>query len=179
MTAGRDRADRFETLVREAGPRVAGYVARRVGVPADAGDVLAETLIVAWRRPDALPGDPEDAVRWLIGVARGVLANHRRSEGRAHALAARVAEMMSRVEVPPPDPEALAVREALAALSAEDREILTLVAWEGFSPQEAAQIAGIRPAAARKRLQRARERMSGELGRRSVGPGAGLAASRA
>jgi DNA-directed RNA polymerase specialized sigma24 family protein len=73
------RAERFEALVREVGPSIAGYVVRRVEVHADAADVLSETLLVAWRRADALPQDAEGARRWLIGVARGVLANQRRT----------------------------------------------------------------------------------------------------
>lgn len=165
-----DRARRFEDLVRATGPRVAAYVARRVDVAADTGDVLAETLVVAWRRQDALPDDPDAALRWLIGVARRVLANHRRSERRHHALVERVGMLVAQVEVPPPGPEAMAVREALAALPAADREILTLVAWEGLTPQEAAEIAGVRPAAARKRLQRAKERFGAELARRDAAP---------
>ena len=38
------------------------------------------------------------------------------------------------------------------------------MAWEGLSPAEAAGVLGLGPAAARKRLQRARERLARELG---------------
>jgi RNA polymerase sigma-70 factor (ECF subfamily) len=139
-------------------------------VPADAADAVAETLLVAWRRPDALPQDAEGARRWLIGVARGVLANQRRTHLRSRALAARVAALMSEVRVAPPDPEALAVGTALAALPAGDRELLTLVAWEGLTPAEAAAVVGVGAAAARKRLQRARERLQVELTRQGIHP---------
>jgi RNA polymerase sigma-70 factor, ECF subfamily len=79
-----------------------------------------------------------------------------------------VAALIGEVRVAPPDPEALAVRTALAALPAGDRELLTLVAWEGLTPAEAADVVGIGDAAARKRLQRARERFREELTRQGV-----------
>ena len=47
----------------------------------------------------------------------------------------------------------------MALLPADDREVLRLVAWEGLSPKEAAAVLGVAPAAARKRLQRARSRV--------------------
>ena len=49
---------------------------------------------------------------------------------------------------------------ALARLPARDREVLLLVAGEDLSPAEAAAALGLSPEAARKRLQRARERLA-------------------
>ena len=45
-------------------------------------------FLVAWRRRDELPGEP---LPWLYGVARKVLANHRRGGARREALAERAA----------------------------------------------------------------------------------------
>jgi RNA polymerase sigma factor (sigma-70 family) len=60
-----------------------------------------------------------------------------------------------------PDPASLTdasldVRRALAQLPGQDREILQLVAWEQLSVVQAGQVLGLRPAAARQRLHRAR-----------------------
>lgn len=52
-----------------------------------------------------------------------------------------------------------AVHVALAQLPAKEREVLTLHAWEGLTSSEIASCLGIRPATARKRLERARRRM--------------------
>src|SRR5579875_1486915 len=41
----------------------------------DAADVVAETLLVAWRRLDQVPAR-QQALMWLYGVARRVLARH-------------------------------------------------------------------------------------------------------
>lgn len=159
--------DEFENLVRRHGPRVTAYVRRRVGDAEDAADIVAETLAVAWRRRDALPAEP-DVVAYLIGIARRQMANHRRGRGRAQALAARIERAIDDHLTPPPAPDALAVREALACLRADDRELLTLVAWDGFATAEAAAIMGLREATVRKRLERARTRLAAQLARQGL-----------
>ena len=63
------------------------------------------------------------------------------------------------------------IRESLEALAADDRELLTLIAWEGLTGVEAAGVLGIRPATARKRLARARGRLQNELTSRGFSAG--------
>ena len=111
------------------------YLRRRAA--SEPEDLTTEVFLVAWRRRDELPHAP---LPWLYGVARKVLANHRRGGGRREALAERAGAHARR---PAPDPaEAVGVRadlvRALAALSERDRELVLLVAWEGLSVAEAA-----------------------------------------
>src|SRR4051794_31069206 len=81
------REDRFEEVFREHYDAVRGFAFRRV--PGDlAQDAVAETFLVAWRRLDDVPAD---ALPWLYGVARRVLANQRRSADRSSALERRLA----------------------------------------------------------------------------------------
>jgi RNA polymerase sigma-70 factor, ECF subfamily len=157
------REERFEDLFREHYAAVRGYALRRA--PGDvAQEVVAETFLVAWRRLDDVP---DDALPWLFGVARRVLANQRRSERRSVALERRLAE----AEAAAPDPgdpserlgEAEFVRAALARLSDRDREALMLVAWHGLSGARAARAAGCSRAAFAVRLHRARARLAAEL----------------
>lgn len=56
------------------------------------------------------------------------------------------------------------VAEALMRLSAKDREAITLVAWEGLRPSEAAVVVGQSPMAFRVRLHRAKRRLREQLG---------------
>jgi RNA polymerase sigma factor (sigma-70 family) len=156
------RSERFEGLFRENYARVRAYALRRAQADA-AQDVVAETFLVAWRRLDDVP---EDALPWLYGVARRVLANRRRSAGRGAALERRLA-----FAAPPAgsgDPaesvgDAEIVRAALARLSDRDREALMLVAWHGLTGARAARAAGCTRAAFAVRLHRARARLAREL----------------
>ena len=103
-----------------------------------------------------LPGP--DARLWLFGVARRLYANHRRAAARRDRLHAALAVSFRQVEVPAG--ETLVVREALASLREEDREVLRLVSWEGLSPAELAPVLGCSPNAAAIRVHRARRRLA-------------------
>ena len=155
VTAGGERA-RFESLFDQNFRAVTAYVRRRAAA-GDADDVVAETFLIAWRRIDEVPADPRP---WLLGVARRVLANQRRAAGRRAALAERV----SRQPPAPPreegQPQMLC---ALARLTAADREILLLAAWDGLSAAEAAVTLTCSRTAAKVRLHRAKRRLEAEL----------------
>ncbi|MEQ8716302.1 MAG: RNA polymerase sigma factor [Acidimicrobiales bacterium] len=153
------RAD-FEALARAVHGPVTRYVRRRAGDAAD--DVVAETLLVAWRRFDEIPRGAE--LPWCYGVARRCLANQRRGDARRLRLVdeirhERVYREPSTAADGDPDLEA-----ALDALDAPDRELLRLWAWEGLAPREIAIVMGVTPNAASIRLHRARRRLEAALG---------------
>ena len=146
---------------------VTGYAMRRAG-PADAADVVAETMLIAWRRIGDVPAPPATRA-WLFGVARRVLANQRRGTTRRLALSERLAFDLEAMRATRASDHAIAsaqndrTRRALDALTDDDRELLLLSAWEGLSPAEIAVAFGIPPVTARTRLHRARARLRAEL----------------
>jgi RNA polymerase sigma factor (sigma-70 family) len=134
-----NREERFGLIYQANYPRILGYVLRRVQQPQDAADVVAETFLIAWRRLDVLPSDPDEAPLWLYGVARRVLANHRRGERRRSRLGDRLREEiweLLEASEPAARGEFEVVVPALGQLREQDREILGLVAWEGLSHEE-------------------------------------------
>jgi RNA polymerase sigma-70 factor, ECF subfamily len=154
----------FNRLYGEYGRDVLAYALARAHRPEDAADVVAETFLVAWRRAADVPAGPI-ARLWLFGVARRVLANQRRGEGRRTRLAERLqAELPPMVATQPEaDGDRSAVMAALARLGEEDREVLLLAGWEGLGSAEIAQVLGVSTVAARTRLHRARRRLRKEL----------------
>jgi RNA polymerase sigma factor (sigma-70 family) len=159
-----DPERRFEALYGMHYTAVEAYVRRRTDTADDAADAIAETFLTAWRRLAATPEG--DAARlWLYGVARRVLANQRRGAARRTALADRLRAELAVRAVPATagDPQTSAVREALRKLSAADRELLTLIGWEGLTPAEAAVVLGSSRTAVRVRLHRARKRLAQHL----------------
>ncbi|WP_133980272.1 RNA polymerase sigma factor [Kribbella voronezhensis] len=155
----RERFEQFFAANREA---VLGYLLRRTADRHDAADLLADTFLVAWRRLDDVP--PGDQTRpWLYGVARRALANHRRGEGRRHALADRLrGELTEQVE-PQPMPDNTPAAIAFRSLSEPDQELLSLVAWEELDTAQIATALGITRNAVRIRLHRARKRFARSL----------------
>jgi RNA polymerase sigma-70 factor, ECF subfamily len=159
------RAKRFERMFGETSGQVFAYALRRTGDRHAAEEVVSETYLVAWRRFDEMP---KERLPWLLGTARKVLANQRRSTKRrqpggphlpldlaqAQARGTSVSELIA---------ERDAFAEAFAALGSRDREVLALVAWDGLKPREAARVVGCTAAAFSLRLHRARRRLLKEL----------------
>jgi RNA polymerase sigma-70 factor (ECF subfamily) len=150
-------AARFEQLFRANYGPVLAYARRRGST--DAEDVAAETFLIAWRRLERVP---RNELPWLLAVARRVLANQRRrseTQERAAAVAAAEpvasAELLEGLDAP--------LRRALRQLSETDRELLTLIAWDGLAPGEAGQVLGLTSVGARVRLHRARRRLEALL----------------
>ena len=149
------------------------YLARRTD-PATADDVLADTMLVCWRRLDDVP---DEALPWAYGVARNCLANVERSGRRQQRLAAKIAVVDPPAEsMPGPGERDDALTEALDALRAEDAELLRLWAWEQLAPGEIATVLDITANAASIRLHRAREKLREQL--RKVEASAGHEESR-
>ena len=155
-----DARERFEALAAEVVEPVRRFLARRTD-PDTADDVLAETLLVCWRRLDHVP---EPALPWVYGVARNCLANAERGDRRQVRLAARITAVdPPREVVREPDLPDERVAAAMAALRPEDAELLRLWAWEQLGPGEIAEVLGITANAASIRLHRARGKFVEEL----------------
>lgn len=153
---GTDRPpDRLESLFRVHAPAVVRYARRRV-LPAEVDEVVAETFVVAWRRIDDVP---EPALAWLLGVARGVSANVTRSARRRDALADRLTAPGEDLDAELDSALSARVEAALDLLRPDDRDLLTLLAWDGLTNEQAAQALGIPRGTLAVRLHRARRRM--------------------
>ncbi|HLA67426.1 MAG TPA: sigma-70 family RNA polymerase sigma factor [Acidimicrobiia bacterium] len=155
-----ERVERFRLLYDAAYPRILAYALRRARSREDAFDAVSETFAAVWRRLDDVPGD-ERQIAWVYGVARRVLANQYRGADRRR----RLDERMAVTATPAADPDLGLVHEALDRLRPDDREILTLSAWDDLDNDEIAVVLGITAAAAAVRLHRARRRLAVELDR--------------
>jgi RNA polymerase sigma-70 factor (ECF subfamily) len=170
--AARRRA-RFESLAPALIEPLRRFLARRTDA-ATADDVLADTLLVCWRRLDDLPEEP---LPWAYGVARNCLANAERGARRQLRVASKIAVVDPPREAaagPGEDDDALG--EALGRLRPDDAELLRLWAWEQLTPAEIATVLDITSNAASIRLHRAREKLRDEL--RKAGGASGHEESR-
>ena len=156
------------SFVEREAPALLDYFGRRVAAE-DAADLLGETLVVVWRRVGVIPKDATRARMWLYGVARKVLAGHRRSTRRQAALSERLRLELAAQPAISTEPDHDRVRELIAGLPELDREIIGLVYWEGFNLAEVAVILGMRPPTVRSRHARARASLRESLGDTSLG----------
>lgn len=151
-------------LVAAHSPDVLAYFTRRVSDAADAADLLAETLLIVWRRAARVPAADQDARAWMFGVARHVLLHHRRGFARRLALTERLRADLATTERPGfSDSEHEDLHRALASLSERDRDIIGLVHWEGFSLVDVSRILGLKEGTVRSRYHRAKLRLRASL----------------
>ena len=159
------RAKHFEAIFRANHQRVLAYALRRTPDREEAEEVVSEVFLVAWRRLSELPHEPS---AWLLGTARRVLANQRRSRRRRYPDGPHLSlEVVDPEDTSSTTAERVTERATLAAafagLGPADRELLALIAWEGFSAGEAAEVLGCSAPVLSVRLHRARRRLLKEL----------------
>lgn len=118
---------------------VNGLVLRIVRERSDAEDVVQEVFVQAWRqaaRFDAGRGSPE---AWLCTIARSrALDRLRRRAARREDLADDTPGREPARSATPQAEIGLAVRQALAGLSPDQRDALELAYYEGLSQSEIA-----------------------------------------
>lgn len=161
--AGDDEA--FVEVVRRHATAVSAYLVRRVG-PGSAEDLLGDVWVAALSARASYERSFPDARPWLFGIARNTIHTHWRSIAREE-LVPEVAELPALLN-PWPDLEeridagafqerwSTRLRQAIAGLAPEERDVLLLVAWEQLSVADAARVLGIPAGTARYRLHRAR-----------------------
>jgi RNA polymerase sigma-70 factor (ECF subfamily) len=172
--AGTGDAGAFEALVTRHGPALYRFAVRTCGPGRDTEDAVQDALLAAWRGAAGFRG--ESAARtWLLQIV--VNACHRRHRRRAGEPG-----MLEPLDAAAGQPDAgtgpeertqarevgRAIDRALAAMSAEAREVLVLRDVEGLSGEETAAALSLPLAAMKSRLHRARlelkERVEASLG---------------
>jgi RNA polymerase sigma-70 factor (ECF subfamily) len=136
--------------------RVYAYVAYSVGNRVDAEDITSETFERALRYRHTFDSRKGEPIAWLLGIARNCVYD---------------AMLQDRPKLTQPDPVAEAdvedqivsrvtLEQALAALSAQDRELIALRYGSDLSPREIAKLLDRRTNAIDVALSRARGRLA-------------------
>jgi len=142
----------------------------RIGDLSIAEDLTDETFLTAWSRPDKVPDDEEEALRWLRGTARNLVYHHWRSVSR-HGLELTDIDSLLLPDLAMTDVgDAVAdivdrrraiadLRRAFPRLGYKDRELLLSYHADGLPAEQLARELGIEIDALHQRLSRARDRL--------------------
>lgn len=167
---GRD-PEVFGEFYREHIERIQRFIARRVDDPYLAADLTADVFLAAIGAAGGYRADLGTPIGWLYGIARNVVL----AEGRRHARELRANQRISGRRLLTPDDvtrleeridaeaSARTLLRAMDDLPAGERAALELVVLDELSPQDAANVLGIRLTAFRVRLHRARGRLRSQL----------------
>jgi RNA polymerase sigma-70 factor, ECF subfamily len=162
-----ERADEaaFRELYRAFSRRLYAYVLRQNGDPAQAEEIVADTLYEVWKAPAKFRGDSQFST-WLIGIARNkvLMAYRSRKPDALHDDLDDVAESVAADE--PGAFEILAqqqrqagVRQCMEKLSKEHRECVHLVFYEGMPLAEVATLQACPENTVKTRLFHARQKL--------------------
>ena len=142
----------FTETFRQHLPRVSKYLAYRVHAN-DIEDLASKIFEIAWQKRESCPDGKE--LPWLYKISGFVVSNHRRKV---------TALTLSLFDTDATAPSAedlviadLGIKQAWSQLTAKDRAVLALAAYEQLNPSEIALALGISNNAASIRLHRARK----------------------
>jgi RNA polymerase sigma-70 factor (ECF subfamily) len=158
-------AAEFSALYQETNADLLAFLLRRCPTAEDAADYLAEAYLVAWDKRDQIPTGSE--IRpWLFGVARNVMLRGHQQRARITAATTALAQELESAQAlhsRPVEEHSNRLREAVAELSALDREIITMIAWDQLKPGEIGTSLGLSANVVRVRAHRARARLQAIL----------------
>jgi RNA polymerase sigma-70 factor (ECF subfamily) len=165
-----------EDLVRalyaeHAGPLL-GYVMRLTqGDRARAEDVVQETLLRAWRHPQALSHADHSARPWLCTVARHIVVDHHRARrSRPQEIGDEALAYLPAEDQVDAALLAWEMSQALGSLSPEHRAVLLETYYRGRSVAEAAEVLGIPAGTVKSRTYYALRALKLALEERGVTP---------
>ncbi|RZL36487.1 MAG: sigma-70 family RNA polymerase sigma factor [Rubrivivax sp.] len=147
-------------------PRLHRYARALRRNPEDADDLVQDTLERAWTRA-ALWQGVGDMRGWLFSIMHNLHVDALR---RGHLDLVDLFDAVPDIPVAPSQDQWLALRDldvALAALPAEQRQVLLLVALEGMAYAEITGALGIPIGTVMSRLSRGRERLRALLAARA------------
>ncbi|CAB4687512.1 MAG: sigma-70 family RNA polymerase sigma factor [Actinobacteria bacterium] len=152
--------EQFVTVFRAHLQDVSKYLARRVAGD-QVEDLASDIFEIAWRKKSECPEGME--LPWLYKIAGFVVSNHRR---KAVNRIIHLPILDTDRSAPSAEDMALdgsGIALAFKALSAQDRQVLSLFVFEELSIREVAIALGIRENTASQRVKRSRDRLAANL----------------
>jgi RNA polymerase sigma-70 factor (ECF subfamily) len=141
------------------------YVLRQLSDPAQAEEIVADTLYEVWKAPAKFRGESQFST-WLIGIARNKVLMHWRARkpDADHDDVADLAEQLpsdapGAFEIMADQQRSAGVRTCVDRLGADHRECVHLVFYQGMSLAEVARIQQIPEGTVKTRLFHARQKL--------------------
>lgn len=161
-----DRAA-FERLFQSFAPRLKSYLMRQGAPAAEAEELAQEALVTVWRKAALFDPSRASAATWIFRIARNLRLDGLRHDRRADSYRPDVTEDPD----PPDTPEALQlvrqrderVRAAVAALSADQLQVLRLAFFQDRAHSEIAEQLQLPLGTVKSRIRLALQRLRAAL----------------
>ena len=152
--------------------RIYGMALQKLANPAEAEDVTHDVFVNLWRRSASFQPARGQLSNWLLTVAHNEIVDtlrRRRRAGEAHEAIARDPVAVSEVAqedtaaIVEQNEDARQVRQALDSLPAEQRDVIILSYYQGYSQSEIADRIQIPLGTVKSRMRLAMDRLRSEL----------------
>lgn len=156
--------DAMEASLIAAVPNLRAFANSLCGDPTRADDLVQDTLVKAWANVARFE-EGSNLRAWLFTILRNTYFSELRK--RRREVEDCDGAIADRVPVPPEQQahmDLIDFKKAFASLSDEQKEVLLLVAAEGFSYEEAAEITGAAVGTVKSRVNRGRVALIKALG---------------
>lgn len=160
MTAVPAQSEAIKNALVAAIPNLRAFAISLTGNADRADDLVQEALVKAWDKIDTFQ-EGTNLKAWLFTILRNAYFSEFRK--RRREVADGDGEYSSKLAVQPAQHGHLDLNDlsvALEQLSEDQREAILLVAAEGFSYEEAAEISGCAVGTVKSRVNRARARLA-------------------
>ena len=177
LRSAADDDEAFSLLFERHREGLYGYLYRKLRRHEETEDAVTQTFCNAWRSRASFRGE-SNGKAWLYQIATRValdIIRRRRRSPQEEELDPLEPEVRSALERDPVDPVELlmeaersagarrAVDEALERLPAEERRLLSLFYFQGYSYDQISELVGLSLSQVRGRLHRIRARMRRDL----------------
>lgn len=164
---GQDRKS-FHYLFEHFAPRLKSFMLKRGVGSSGAEEVVQETMVNVWRKAHLFSPDRASASTWIFTIARNVQIDLYRKTKRPEldpddpALVPEAAPLA--YETLEKDQEASQLKEVIACLPLEQREVLQMAFFNELSHPQIAENLGIPLGTVKSRIRLAFKRIRSELG---------------
>jgi len=164
-----DRSDSaFRRLFEEFGPQIRHYMIRHGADAATAEELAQETLLAVWRKAALYSAAKGTPATWMYSIARNLRIDRLRKEICWQELSDEVAEGAASEDAAPEDTASERQRQqrvqaVLAALPAEQREVVTAAFIDGLSQSEIAERLALPLGTVKSRLRLAYQKVRAAL----------------
>ena len=155
----------FRVLYKMFSRKLYAYTLRQTGDPAQAEEIVSDTLYEVWKQPTRFRGDAQFST-WLIGIARNkvLMAFRARRPDSDHEDLDDLADQLEgeggcAFDVLAHKQRQQGVQHCMGKLSDEHRECVHLVFFEGMSLGEVAQVQACPENTVKTRLFHARQKL--------------------
>lgn len=158
----------FRRLFEEFGPKIRGFMMRQGADPAQAEELMQETLITVWRKATLYTPEKGSVATWIFTIARNLRTDQIRRQRPWQALTEEHSETIP-VETAPADDHVdenlrrMRVQKVLKELPPEQLAVVELAFMEGLPHREIAERLALPLGTVKSRIRLAYQKLRDSL----------------